>query len=87
MLFAAVGGGALAIGADAGVGTNTSFAEHLAQVNRKVPEGFTVVVQPPFVVTGDEPPAQVRPVRMHERQGGWLNRILTVQLGSGMVVA
>ena len=44
-------------GADAGVGTNTGFADHLAQLNRKVPEGFTVVVRPAFVVIGDEPRA------------------------------
>ena len=38
--------------------TNSTFAEHLAQL--KVPAGFTVVTQPPFVVIGDESPAQVR---------------------------
>jgi len=35
-----------------------AFASHLAEL--KVPEGFTVVRQPPFVVIGDEPPAVVR---------------------------
>ena len=38
--------------------TNVAFAEHVAGL--RVPAGFTVVVQPPFVVIGDEPPAQVR---------------------------
>lgn len=62
LLLAVVGGGSLAFGADLAVSTasNAAFAEHLAQLNRKIPEGFTVVVQPPFVVIGDEPPAQVR---------------------------
>ncbi len=35
-----------------------AFASHLAEL--KVPEGFTVVPQPPFVAIGDEPPAVVR---------------------------
>jgi hypothetical protein len=59
-LLAVVGGRSLAFGADVASSTasNAAFAEHLAQL--KVPEGFTVVAQPPFVVIGDEPPAQVR---------------------------
>jgi hypothetical protein len=40
--------------------TNSAFAGHLAQLQKKVPEGFTVVVQPPFVVIGDESPEMVR---------------------------
>jgi hypothetical protein len=40
--------------------TDFIFAEHLAQLEKSVPPGFTVVVQPPFVVIGDESPAQVR---------------------------
>jgi hypothetical protein len=35
--------------------TNTVFAEHLAALQKRVPEGFTAVLQPPFVVLGDEP--------------------------------
>jgi len=37
-------GGSLAVGADFAVNTtsNTAFAEHLAQLVRRVPEGFTV---------------------------------------------
>jgi hypothetical protein len=31
------------------------MAAHLAQLQKKAPRGFTVVVQPPFVVVGDEP--------------------------------
>ena len=36
------------------------FGEHLRVLQAKVPEGFTVVVEPPFVVIGDEAPAMVR---------------------------
>jgi len=39
---------------------NGAVVEHLAQLEKKVPSGFTVVVQPPFVVIGDEPPERVR---------------------------
>ena len=35
-----------------------ALAEHLAQL--KVPDGFTVVAEPPFVVLGDEAPEMVR---------------------------
>lgn len=35
------------------------FAEHLRALRAKVPKGFTVVVEPPFVVLGDEEPAMV----------------------------
>jgi hypothetical protein len=63
-LLALVGGGSLVFGADFPANTaspsNGVFAEHLAQLKQKVPEGFTIVAQPPFVVIGDEPPAQVR---------------------------
>jgi hypothetical protein len=34
------------------------LAKHAASM--RVPEGFTVVVEPPFVVIGDQPPAAVR---------------------------
>ena len=40
--------------------TNTTLPEHLADLTRLVPDGFTVVVQPPFVVVGDEAPEVVR---------------------------
>lgn len=40
--------------------TNAAFAEHLAQLTKTVPAGFTVVVQPPFAVLGDESPEVVR---------------------------
>jgi hypothetical protein len=34
--------------------TNATFAQHLTQLSGVVPEGFTLVVQTPFVVIGDE---------------------------------
>jgi hypothetical protein len=40
--------------------TNADFAEHLARLEENVPQNFTVVVQPPFVVIGDESPEMVR---------------------------
>lgn len=40
--------------------TSADFAQHLMRLRQKVPEGFTVVIQPPFVVIGDEPPETVR---------------------------
>ncbi len=41
--------------------TPADFARHLDQIKPKIPtEGFTVVVQSPFVVIGDEPPSTVR---------------------------
>jgi hypothetical protein len=59
-LLAVIGFWSLTYGADvsATAATNTALADHLAKL--KVPVGFTVVSQPPFVVIGDESPAQVR---------------------------
>ncbi len=37
-----------------------SFAEHVAQLKKTVPRGFSVVEQPPFVVIGDEWPATLQ---------------------------
>ncbi len=37
-----------------------AFAQHVAQVRQRAPEGFTVVEQPPFVVVGDESAEMVR---------------------------
>jgi hypothetical protein len=36
------------------------FANHLQALRTRVPAGFTIVVEPPFVVIGDEAPARVR---------------------------
>src|SRR5258705_3319598 len=36
--------------------TDADFAAHVEQLKKKLPSaGFTIVVQPPFVVIGDEP--------------------------------
>jgi hypothetical protein len=40
--------------------TNADFAQHVMALKPRVPNGFTIVVQPPFVVLGDERPAVVR---------------------------
>ncbi len=41
--------------------TQAEYAAHVAELRKKLPSGdFTVVVTPPFVVIGDEPPADVR---------------------------
>ena len=54
-LFAAVLAGA----AEAGL-TDADYARHVAALEKTVPAGFTIVVQRPFVVIGDESPARVR---------------------------
>ena len=42
--------------------TSADYAQHIMELKEKIPPGgrFTVVVQPPFVVIGDESPAMVR---------------------------
>ena len=41
--------------------TAADYAQHMMELNKKLPpEGFTVVIQPPFVVIGDESPAMVK---------------------------
>src|SRR6266404_81115 len=47
-------------GAVADTPVNSAFTRHLTQLAKQVPEGFTVIVQSPFVVLGDEPPDVVR---------------------------
>lgn len=37
----------------------TGWSNHLAKLNQRVPAGFVVAVQPPFVVIGDEAPRMV----------------------------
>ncbi len=44
----------------AGRHSPADFAQHMMRLRPKVPKGFTVVIQPPFVVIGDEPPQTVR---------------------------
>lgn len=41
--------------------TPADFCQHIMELKKKVPDkGFTILVQPPFVVVGDEEPAVVR---------------------------
>jgi hypothetical protein len=41
--------------------TAADFTKHVEQLKKKLPEaGFTIVVQPPFVVIGDESPESVK---------------------------
>jgi len=42
--------------------TNADYAQHVMQLKKRLPagQGFTVVLQPPFIVAGDEPAATVR---------------------------
>ena len=35
--------------------TDTDFASHVEELKKKAPEGFSIVIQRPFVVIGDEP--------------------------------
>ncbi len=40
--------------------TDADYARHIMQLKPTVPEGFTIVLQKPFVVIGDEPASLVR---------------------------
>src|ERR1700681_4525366 len=41
--------------------TEADFARHLEQLKKKLPSSdFTIVIQPPFVVIGDESPESVK---------------------------
>jgi len=41
--------------------TPADYAQHLMKLKKKIPgQGFAIVIQPPFVVIGDEPPATVK---------------------------
>jgi len=46
---------------EAGSFTAADYRRHLAELKRKIPaERFTIIVQPPFVVIGDDSPERVR---------------------------
>ncbi|HTY87578.1 MAG TPA: hypothetical protein VMB80_08950 [Candidatus Acidoferrum sp.] len=55
VMLAVQGSGLRALAADPPAG----FRDHIARLQPTVPDGFTLVVQPPFVVLGDEPVAVV----------------------------
>jgi hypothetical protein len=44
---------------------STDYAKHLRLLRQRLPNGFTVVLEPPFVVIGDESPE-----RVHQRAAG-----------------
>jgi hypothetical protein len=46
---------------------------HIKALKKKVPEGFTMIVQPPFVILGDEPARKV-----HERATNTIQRTVTM---------
>ncbi|NQT14207.1 MAG: C39 family peptidase [Planctomycetes bacterium] len=53
--------GRLKRGATATTFTAADYAQHMMKLEPKVPkEGFSIVIEPPFVVIGDESPAAVR---------------------------
>lgn len=55
--------------------TSADYAQHIMKLRPTVPrEGFTIIIQPPFVVVGDEEPAMVR--RRAERTVKWASDIL-----------
>ena len=47
--------------------------EHLAALNQRVPAGFSVVAQPPFVVIGHEAPGMVRSRATNTVKRGWIS--------------
>ncbi len=52
--------GRLSVGTPGTGFTRADFAQHMMGLKGRVPRGFIVVIQPPFVVIGDEAPAVVR---------------------------
>lgn len=40
--------------------TPADYAQHVLALKKRLPPGFTVVIEKPFVVIGDDPPARVR---------------------------
>jgi hypothetical protein len=40
--------------------TQADYAQHILELRKKLPRGFTMVLEPPFVVLGDEAPAVVK---------------------------
>ncbi len=43
----------------ASAGEGDAYGQHVAQLRERLPEGFTLVLEPPFVVVGDEAPEMV----------------------------
>lgn len=47
------------------VSSPAALAQHVMALRKRLPPGFSIVVAPPFVVAGDEPPAVVRERAAH----------------------
>lgn len=45
--------------------TDADYVQHLEKLKKKVPKGFTIIIQKPFVVIGDESPTIVRHRAVH----------------------
>ena len=54
--------------------TAADYAQHLMALKPVIPDGFTAVIEPPFVVIGDEAPASVRSRSEHTVR--WSVRLL-----------
>jgi len=54
--------------------TSADYAQHVLALRKTLPKGFTVVVQAPFVVIGDEAPAMVK--KRAEKTVAWAVRHL-----------
>ncbi len=54
--------------------SQADYARHARLLNERVPPGFTVILQPPFFVIGDEDPATVK--RRAEGTVAWAVRLL-----------
>ena len=40
--------------------TNADYEQHVKSLKKKVPQGFTIIIQKPFIVIGDESPDNVK---------------------------
>ena len=60
LLLTLAGGGLPLIASESTTSTNTAMAVHLARLQKTLPSGFTLLVESPFVVLGDEPAEVVR---------------------------
>jgi len=59
------------------VASNPDYSAHVANLRERIPSGFSVVVEPPFVVLGDEPEAVV--ARRAESTVRWATSHLEAQ--------
>jgi hypothetical protein len=45
--------------------TNADFAQHVMTLRQRLPQGFSFVIEPPFIVIGDESPERVKMRSVH----------------------